>query len=457
MNTLDWIGSIFLTNDMVSMNITPLVIRVEITEDLFSPYPMGYLILEEMPSNNLIGKMGADGLVGKGEEIRLAFTGKIGEYYQELQGFFCYKVEPFVSDDPLTLKSKMNYKLYFSSQIFFINELIRVDRYYEDKLSEIVKQLVEKQLQGKLTTIEETSKKQSIFFPQLTPIECINMCASRSISKENENDANYVFYGDIDHKYHFVSLGKLMSSKPVIGTYDYDGIKIETTFGTNYLSSGDINKGTTKYNAIRYSVKPISPIKQLINGMFSSSLLEFDITKKKYKTYKYDYSKEFKKSRHLVDKPIISKSTDFISLSYLNPDAFPVYHTSAHYIIDENETAEFSNNSTNSGRDYILKRRSQLQQINQMGLEIELPGNPILKIGQTVFFGRPQIDFSGADANTALRNPFVTGKFLITRKTSILENSTANNTLGFNLKTVFSLRKDSDIGTANKETEGTTV
>ena len=44
MNTLDWIGSIFLTNDMVSMNITPLVIRVEITEDLFSPYPMGYLI-----------------------------------------------------------------------------------------------------------------------------------------------------------------------------------------------------------------------------------------------------------------------------------------------------------------------------------------------------------------------------------------------------------------------------
>ena len=39
------------------------------------------------------------------------------------------------------------------------------------------------------------------------------------------------------------------------------------------------------------------------------------------------------------------------------------------------------------------------------------------------------------------------GKFLITRKTTILENSTQNNSHGFSLKTVLSLRKDSDVGT----------
>jgi len=447
MNTLDWIGSIFLTNDKVSIDISEAVIKIELTEDLFSPYPMGYMLIQDMPSNNLISKMGIDGLVGKGEEIRLAFTTKIGEYFQELAGFFVYKVEPLAPDEPIKTRQKMNYRLYFSSQVFFINELIRINRYYEGKLSDIVKQIVEKQLQAKLETVEETNKKQSIFFPRLTPIECINMCASRSISKENNFDANYVFYGDLDHKYHFVSLGQLMKSKPVIGTYDFDGIKIETSFGVNYMGNGNINRGPTKYNALRYQIKPFSPIKNMIQGMFSSSLIEYDIIKRKYKKYTYNYDEEFKKSRHLVDSPIVSKGTDFISLSYINPDAFPVYYTSSQWLNDENEVAALSGNSTNSGKDYILRRRSQMQQINQMGLEIELPGNPIIKIGQTVYFGRPQTDFSGTKSETWLRNPFVTGKFLITRKTTILENSTSNNTKGFNLKTVLSLRKDSDVGT----------
>jgi hypothetical protein len=453
MNTLDWVGSIFITNDSVGMDISEAVIRIEITEDLFSPYPMGYILIQDMPSNSIIAKMGQDGIVGKGEQIQLAFAAKIGQYFQELSGYHIYKVEPLAPDDPQLVKQKMNYKLYFSSQVFFTNELIRINRYYEGKLSDIVKQLAEKNLQVKLETLEETNKKQSIFFPRLTPIECINMCASRSASKENSHDVNYVFYGDIDHKYHYVSLGKLMQNKPVIGTFDMNGIVVETPHGVNYMGNGNIDKGPTKHHALRYDIKPYSPIKNMIQGMFSSSLLEFDVTKRKYKRHTFNYDEEFKKSRHLVDRPILSKGADFISLSYLNPDAFPVYYTSSHWLNDENELSLFSNNSSNSGKEYMLRRRSQMQQINQMGLEIELPGNPILKIGQTVYFGRPQIDFSGKEAESWYRNPYVTGKYLITRKTTILENSKSNNTHGFNLKTVFSLRKDSDVGTVSVGSE----
>ena len=56
MNTLDWIGSIFLTNDKVSIDISEAVIKIELTEDLFSQYPMGYMLIQDMPSNNLISK-----------------------------------------------------------------------------------------------------------------------------------------------------------------------------------------------------------------------------------------------------------------------------------------------------------------------------------------------------------------------------------------------------------------
>jgi hypothetical protein len=447
MNTLDWIGNIFLTTASERLDISDAVIKIEITEDLFSPYPLGYIIIQDTPSTNIVARMSQDGIVGKGEEISLAFTAKIGEYFQELQGYFIYKVEPFSPDEPLASRQKVIYKLYFSSQIFFTNELIKINRYYEDKLSNIAKKIAENQLQIKLETIEETSKKQSIFFPVMTPIECISMCASRSVSKENNNDANYVFYGDIDHKYYYVTLGKLMKSKPVVGTYDYDGITITTPFGINYTNSGNIDKGPTKYYALRYQIKPVCPINDLINGMYTSSLLEFDVTKRKYRNYDYDYSKEFEKQRHLVKSPIVSKGTDFISLSYLNPRCVSFYYASSQWQQDENEIAEISNNSANAGKDYLQKRRSQMLQINQMGLEIELPGNPVIKIGNTVYFGRPQLDFSGQNSETWLRNPYVAGKFLITRKTTILENSKLNNSSGFSLKTVLSLRKDSDVGT----------
>ena len=447
MNTLDWIGSIYLTNADTKIDISEAVIKIEITEDLFSAYPLGYLLIEDTPSNNIIAKMGLDGLIGKGEELSLAFTTKIGNYFQELQGFYIYKVEPFAPDDILSVKQKMNYRLYFSSQIFFTNELVRINRYFEGKFSDIVKQIAENNLQIKLETLEETNRRQSIFFPRLTPIECINFAASRSISKENNADANFVFYGDINHKYYYVSLGKLMDSEPIIGTYDYDGIKIETPFGTNYLGTGQIDRSPGKYNALRYQIKDYSPIKHMVQGMFSASLLEYDVIKRKYKKTTYNYWDDFEKTRHLTDYPIVSKGADFISLSQINPDAFPLYYTASQWQNDPNELSLLPFTSTNSGKDYILKRRSQMQQINQMGLELELPGNPIIKIGQTVYFGRPQTDFAGKNAETWLRNPFVTGKFLITRKTSILENSKTNNTTGFSLKTVISLRKDSDVGT----------
>lgn len=446
MDTLNWIGSILLENESISLDISQVTVKLEITEDIFSPYVMGELVLQEMPSNNIIASFKPDGLIGKGENIKLSFITKIGNYFQELDGYHVYKVEPLAPDDPLFVKQKMFYRIFFCSQIMFTNELIRLNRYYEGKLSEIVKQIAKNNLQITLDTCEATDKKQAIHFSRLTPIEAINMCAARSTSSENEHESNYVFYGDLDHKYHFVTLGKLMKSKPIVGTNDHDGITVTTPYGINYTMDGRLDEGPTKHFVHRYQVKPIAPLMNMVQGMYASSMIEFDILKRKYKKITYDYSEEFPKCRHLVDKPLHTKGADFISLSYLNPDCVPFYNSSAQWLQNENESALLPFSIVNSTKEYYLRRRSQMQQINQMGLEIELAGNPLIKIGQTIYFGRPQIDVAGQNSETWKRNPFVTGKYLITRKTSKIENSRAENTLGFTLSTVFSLRKDSDVG-----------
>lgn len=448
MNTLNYISNIYLEVNGVKVDITPSVVYIEITEDIFAPYPNGYMEIEELASNSVISKFGDDGLIGQGEELKVIFLAKLSSFAQEVQGFYIYKVSPFSPDREDTSRQKMSYTLYFSTRAFFINEMIRINKYYEDTLSNIVKEIAESNLQINLTTLDATHRKQTLYFPKLTPIECINMCASRSISEENSKESNYVFYGDINQKYHFVSLGKLYSKKPLIGTYDQDGIMIEVPFGTNYLGTGTIAIGSTKYYSGRYTIKPISPLNDMVKGMYSSALLEFDVTRRKYMQHNHTLDKEFEKTRHLVEYPIFSNeknSKNLLGFSYKNPSAFLSYYTSAQWIHDEDEVYDKSSHSTNNGREYILQRKSQLQQLGQMGLEIELPGTSEISLADVVFFGRQSLDVSANP--TGKRNPFVAGKYLITRKTTMLENSAENNTSGFNLKTVFSLRKDSDTGT----------
>lgn len=445
MNTLEWIGSIFLNG----LDISDSVIKIELTEDLFSPYPVGYMLLEDKPSTNIIARIGKDGVIGKGEEINLVFQAKIGNYIQEIQSYYIYKVETLTPDDPNLVSQKVNYRLFFAPQTMFINELIKVNRYYEKKLSDIVSEIAEGFLQVTMEEVEPTNKVLAIYFPKLNPIECIQILSSRSITAENGKDANYVFYGDIDHKYYYVTLGKLMEKEPIIGTHDYDGIKIESAYGFNYLGTGKIDESPAKYHAIRYQVKPYSPIKHMVHSMFSSALLEYDVVRRKYRKFNFNYWDDFEETRHLIEeKPILSKEADFISLSAINPDAFLHYYTCSLWQQNTSETEDARFLSTNDGKYHILPRKSHIQQLNQMGLEIEIPGNAQIKIGNPVFFGRPKLDLSPPAQDAELRrNPFVTGKFLLTRKTTVLENSKQNNTTGFNLKTIFSLRKDSDIGT----------
>lgn len=447
MNTLNSISEIILIAEGKEVNITKIVLSIELTEDLFSPYPMGYMLLEDVPSTNFNGLFPPDGIVGKGEEFTLKFMAKIGSYVQELQGFHIYKVEPIISDSNLQLRQKVNYKLHFSTRVFFVNELKLISKFYDNKkLSEVVKEIAEKDLQITLEKLDETHRKQSIFFPYLSPIECIIMCSSRSITKENIEEANYTFYGDLDHKFYYVSLGTLLKGEPVIGKNEQDGITITMPIGTNFQGTGKIDEGPTKYYSNRYKIKPISPYKDMIQSMYSSSLLEFDSVKRKYKKYKFNYQDNFKKTRHLVDRQIVSPGDNLISKSYSNPDAFFHQYISCQWIHNEDEKYEESDHSTNNGKEYILKRKSQIQQLTQMGVELEIPGNAVLKIGQVLFFGRPQLDQSGTTEAAKNRNPHLVGKYLVTRKTSVLESSSSNNTTGFNLKTVFSLRKDSDLG-----------
>lgn len=446
MDTLLWIGDIFLETTSKSVDISQSVISIEITEDIFSPCIMGHILIQEMPSNDIMGAFAPDALIGKGEELKLNFIAKIGTYLQEIKGYHVYKVEPIAPNDPFIPRQKMFYKIYFASRIFFTNELVKVHKYFEGKYSSTVSKLCKDYLGIELAKVEKTKSKQAIYFPYITPLEAINICAARSISAENDNDANFVFYGDIDNKFYFVSLGSLMQTEPIVGTNDEDGITVTTPFGTNYFMNNQINKGPTKHYAIQYEIKPISPIMNLINGTYSATLFNFDVAKRKYSKKDYKYSEEFPKSRHLDKKPLLTKGLDLISLSEINPQCNTSYFTSSHWLHDENETSEEFLSSVNSAKEYYLKRRSQMQQINQMGLEIELPGNPTIKIGQTIFFGRPQIDKSGSRKKK--RNPYVQGKYLITRKTTKLENSKAEgNAHGFSLSTTFSLRKDSDPGT----------
>jgi len=85
-----------------------------------------------------------------------------------------------------------------------------------------------------------------------------------------------------------------------------------------------------------------------------------------------------------------------------------------------------------------------MESMDQQGVDVEIRGNVGVQLGDVVMFSRQDINNTvDPKFSKYIDNAFV-GKFLITRIKHTLEN--AGETLGFNLRTCLSLRRDCDYG-----------
>ena len=267
------------------------------------------------------------------------------------------------------------YKLYFTTEEKIVNEYVKVSKSYTGKIYEMVSNIAGEFLPNAvLQTNQPTSEVHRFIMPNWSPFKCINWLAGRAESGNKDTQANYVFYEDMKG-YHFVDLGFLFDQEPV-AKYTYNPTSGHQVYGNEGPKFSDLN--TSFYNANSFRVVSASDtLRKLDEGLYGGTLQTHDITKKKFETYVYDYGQDFDKTNHIYGNQLTSQ----------NDSLHGRITTKVHFQPkqDKQYTEEVDPDNLKY-ENWFLSRKSLMVQAEGQKIEIEIPGNHSLRVGDLLEF-----------------------------------------------------------------------
>lgn len=245
-----------------------------------------------------------------------------------------------------------------------------------------------------LKTLDDTFDKRTYIIPYWNPFYAINWLCHRSRSKTNTNICDYVFYENADG-FHFVPISKL---KGQFRTFAYSNMT------PGYRSAtGERMIATEMRNFISVKVEnPMDNVKMQMLGMYSSSVLTFDATTKKWKRTFYEYDENFNQTPHLNVNPLVSLGKS----SYTNAPM-------SHFKFYPDSSFVFKNAaSANDPDEIVLLRQSLLNQTNSINLIAEAYGDSNIRVGQVLRYNAISKDFN--KNSKSFEDDYLKGNYLIT-------------------------------------------
>ena len=472
MINLEELSGIFITSDKETIDVTNLVYKIDFYQNIYDPFVTGAIVLKDGPSSRL-AKLFKESIVGKGEELgfEMRTATKPASRNSDLliEKYYIYKSTILPMESAGEGLSTHTIILNFSSRYMFINEFNTVNQFHYDTISNIVSSIVKNYFGVDIAEIEDTEEKQFIILPGMNPLQTILWLSNRAYASPKKNKSsklnammdvakssftgtsanptnnNFVFYEDIEHNYHFVSLGKLFLNDPVIGSLEETGIVLKSRAG-NSLSTYEAS-----YSAIQHISKSVCPISNAKNGMYASTCLTFDLTRKKYAKLTMSYDELFKKQNHFYDKqlvdPELDSSSNILNSVYDHPETCVKYFAKSSYMFTPNENLLKGNTPSNCVQKWALQRIASMEAMDQQGIDVEIRGNVGIQLGDVVLFSKQEINTTVETEFMKNLDPLFFGKYLITKIKHSLENSGSFS--GFNLRTSLSLRRDCDYPTEN--------
>ena len=109
------------------------------------------------------------------------------------------------------------YKLHFVTDDLIYSDQQRINQYYEEKYSEIIKKILVDYLKAPSNNLkglyENSFGLKKVVIPNLRPLEAIEWCAKRAV--DNNDSANFVFFQNLTG-YNFATLSTLLSQKEIL-------------------------------------------------------------------------------------------------------------------------------------------------------------------------------------------------------------------------------------------------
>lgn len=422
------ISSLMIHTSKGSFDVSTIVSSFEVTESIFSPFIKGKFIISDTESIRVIKNTGLrEDLSCK---ISFSFSGleDDGSSSQkpivlEQDDYYIYRID--VGEPRGT--GTQDTVVYFAHKVSFKNEATNVSRSYQKKkISEMVTD-IGKLIDLEWNQLEGTLNTFSFVLPYRTPIAQIMFMMPYAVREENKNDVNYVFYQDMDGKHNFVSVAKLMSQQPSFGDGPEGGYIYSLNPGLTFASA--------RRCAITHATKQLNSYQNAINGMHTSAVATLDPASKTWAATGYYLPDSWSKQTHMSSTPLVSPNSEFYQM--VNGAVAQRFYTKSRHSHCCKEQKN-GNNKIGGEGDWLLPRISQVEQMNQTGIEFYVTGNSDTSkvgAGKVIYFGRTILNNS---VNSS-QGPDITfsGKYLVTTITHIIRKVKSGKTeYGCNFKCI---------------------
>ena len=292
----------------------------------------------------------------------------------------------------------------FCSREFVINQRTRVKRTLVGSYSNIVRTMIENDLDSdKELYSEPSADKKKIVSPNVKPFDVISIATKNAVS-EKFNQSTYFFW-ESTSGFNFRSLGDMYSQTPKM--------KYESTLAGTRTENG-VKDIISELGAIEAYTITSSPdtVFNYAEGIFSSELIVHDIISKSYQKHIYNYSDNFSEEQHLGTKPLAVNDPDGINVS-----SFP----SKQYLkptvgvgTDQSFNDEFYQYAYGTNKLELMQARNSQLSMMESGLQmsINVVGTTVVKAGDIVEIIIPSISAYKTTKNET-EDMLYNGNFLI--------------------------------------------
>lgn len=263
-----------------------------------------------------------------------------------------------------------------------------------------------------LKILTETSNKVQFVSPGWSAAKCINWLASKSIPKDNDLKAcNFLFF-ESNKGFYYVSIETMYKyafdiKTNIIGEYGFAAKNIgESKTGEQTQREYFL----TEYIDI---VENSDFIKNYTNGYLANRLITLDIFNKKYELVDYNHTLEYSKYYHTSGKGTTAVP---IFANYDKADDKNVYVTPTSsinfYPISPKLFTNFENNIGEKIKDIYGNRLSNLLDLTNIKININIPGRTDIEVGSLIKLNFPVMDPSSDNTNKL--DEKYSGNYLIT-------------------------------------------
>ena len=255
---------------------------------------------------------------------------------------------------------------------------------------EVIGVRIEKQI-----NIDPTNGLQRFVIPNMTVDDTIDF-----FSREADNDTHvpyYTFYENSDG-FNFKDINTLTQQTPK-ERYVYVSTNVEDTEDQEELAVRDYQK-IIDYNIIRQT----DILGNVRSGLFRSMTINLDILKKNKSQYVFDYEKEYTRFNKLqkwkIPGQVSHDPVIYMMQSRTGHDVCcPIFNPENHLPKRVNE--------------FVSRRKSYERHIFNMLVEVTVPGNSELNVGDIIDLQIPNA--TTLDKSDGKKDKYLSGKYLITK------------------------------------------